>query len=141
MSTPIIQPYLFLGGRGDEAIEFYKKALKAETQMVMRYKESPNRRKMPLPPGWENKIMHASLRVGGGSIMLSDGCGENESGYKGFSLSYTAPDVAEAERAFAALGEGGEVQMPLSKTFFSPSFGMVKDRFGICWMVFVPGAH
>jgi len=137
MSTTQIQPYLFLGGRGDEAIEFYRTALKAEVQMLMRYKESPEPPQMPLPPGWEEKIMHASLRIGAATVFLSDGCGANESGYKGFGLSLSVPDVAEADRAFAALSDGGEVGMPLSRTFFSPRFGMVTDRFGICWMVIV----
>lgn len=137
MSTALVQPYLFLGGRGDEAIAFYGSALKAEVEMLMHYKESPEPSPMPLPPGWENKIMHAALRIGGSTVMLSDGCGPNESGYKGFSLSYSAPDEAEAKRAFAALSNGGEVDMPLTKTFYSPCFGMVTDRFGICWMVIV----
>jgi PhnB protein len=138
MSTTQIQPYLFLGGRGDEAIEFYGKALNAEVGMLMRYKESPEPGGMPLPPGWEDKIMHAALRIGSTNVFLSDGCGPNESGYKGFSLSLSVPDAAEADRTFAALSEGGEISMPIGKTFFSPRFGMVIDRFGICWMVIVP---
>jgi PhnB protein len=136
-TTTKIQPYLFLGGRGDEAIAFYKTALNAETDMLMRYSESPEPPQMPMPPGWDKKIMHASLRIGSTGIFLSDGCGENESGYKGFSLSLSVPNEAEAKRAFAALSEGGEVGMPLAKTFFSPCFGMVTDKFGICWMVIV----
>jgi PhnB protein len=136
-TTTVVQPYLFLGGRGDEAIAFYKTALNAQADMVMRYNESPEPPQMPMPPGWEKKIMHASLRIGSTGIFLSDGCGENESGYKGFSLSINLPSEAEAKRVYAALSEGGEAEMPLTKTFFSPCFGMVKDKFGICWMVIV----
>lgn len=137
-TTTQIQPYLFLGGRGDEAIAFYKSALNAEVQMLMRYSDSPEPPQMPMPPGWDKKIMHASLTIGSTGFLLSDGCGENESGYKGFSLSITVPNDAEAKRVYAALSEGGEAEMPLSKTFFSSSFGMLKDKFGICWMVYVP---
>ena len=139
MPDSTIQPYLFLGGRAEEAIEFYKKALNAKVEMLMRYKESPEPSQMPLPPNWDNKVMHASIKIGGSIVMLSDGCGPNEKGFEGFSLSVTAANEAEAKRTFDALGAGGEVNMPLTKTFFSPSFGMVRDRFGINWMVIVPG--
>jgi PhnB protein len=137
MSDTKIQPYLFLAGRGDEAIEFYKKALKAEVEMLMRYKESPEPSPMPLPPGWSEKIMHANLRIGGATILLSDGCGTDHPGFHGISLTFNTPDEAEARRAYAALSEGGETSMPLTKTFFSPCFGMLTDRFGVCWMVIV----
>jgi len=139
MSTTPIQPYLNFAGRADEAIEFYRTALKAEVEMRMTFKENPEPEKgMPLPAGWETKVMHASLRVAGGSLMLSDGCGPDSKGFHGFSLNYSTPDEAEARRAFAALSEGGEVDMPLMKTFYSPCFGMVTDRFGVCWMIMVP---
>jgi PhnB protein len=137
MSKTLIQPYLFFAGRGDEAIEFYRSALKAEVEMLMRYKDSPEPSPMPLPPGWENKIMHAHLRIGGADVLLSDGCGTDHPGFHGISLTFNTSDEAEARRAFATLSEGGEVGMPLAKTFFSPCFGMVNDRFGICWMVIV----
>lgn len=132
-----IQPYLFFNGVCEEALNFYQHALAAEVTMLMRYKDSPE----PPPPGmvpagWEDKIMHASLRVGDAMMMASDGCSE-QPGFRGFSLSLTAPDPATADRLFTALAEGGQVQMPLTPTFFSPCFGMLTDRFGVGWMVIV----
>ncbi len=137
MSQSIIQPYLFFGGRCDEALEFYRKTLGAEVQMIMRYKESPE----PLPPGmlpagWENKVMHSSFKIGESTVMASDGCGE-ETGFSGFSLSLAVATAEEAEQRFAALAKGGKVTMPLGKTFWSSLFGMLEDRFGIGWMVTV----
>jgi PhnB protein len=132
-----IEPYLFFNGRCEEAIEFYKKVLGAEVLMLMRYKES--REPTPpgmVPPGWDNKIMHATLRIGNANVMASGGCSEGTN-FQGFSLSLTAADEADAKRKFAALAEGGQVQMPLGKTFWSPCFGMVADRFGVGWMVIV----
>ena len=134
-----VQPYLFFDGRCQEAIEFYKRAVGAEVQMLMRFKESPD---APPPgtvaPGSEDKVMHASVKIGDSVVMASDGeCGGKPT-FQGFSLSLTLGSEAEAERAFAALAEGGEVRMPLSKTFFSPSFGMLADRFGVGWMIMVP---
>jgi PhnB protein len=139
MSTPnrIIEPYLFFNGRCEEAVKFYQQDIGAELQMMLRHKESPE----PPPPGmmppnWGDKIMHASLRVGGGILMASDGCGEGAK-FEGFSLSITVPNEAEAGKVFAALSEGGQVRMPLTKTFWSPLFGMVQDKFGVGWMVSV----
>ena len=132
-----VQPYLFFDGRCEEAIAFYRRALGAEVEMMMRFKDAPEPGMSP--PGSADKVMHASLKIGGSMVLASDGhCGGKPS-FQGFSLSITAPDAAEAERLFAALGEGGQVQMPLTKTFFSPRFGMVADRFGVSWMVIVPG--
>jgi PhnB protein len=130
-----IEPYLFFNGRCEEAVEFYKKALGGEVLMLMRYKESPE----PHPPGmvpegWDNKIMHTSLRIGNTTVMASDGCSEGAN-FNGFSLSLTVANEAEAGRIFDALAESGKVQMPLTKTFWSPCFGMVADRFGVAWMV------
>lgn len=135
MNTTNVQPYLFFGGRCQEAVDFYKKALGAQVDVVMLHKDSPQ----PPPPGmlkpgWENQVMHTSFRIGGTTIMASDGCGEAPN-FSGFSLSLSVPSEAEADRAFAALAEGGEVKMPLTKTFWSPRFGMLTDRFGIGWMV------
>jgi PhnB protein len=132
-----IQPYLFFGGRCEEAINFYKTALGAEVVMLMYYRESPE----PPPPGmlqagFEDKVMHATIRIGGAVIMASDGC-DDTSSFDGFRLSLALPNEAEAKRAFAGLSAGGEVQMPLAKTFWSPCFGMVTDRFGLGWMVTV----
>lgn len=132
-----IEPYLFFNGRCEEAIEFYKKALGVEVVMLMRYKESPEPPPPGrIPPGWDNKIMHTTLRIGNAIVMASDGCSEGTN-FQGFSLSLSVANEAEAERAFTALSEGGQVQMPLAKTFWSPCFGMVADRFGVGWMVSV----
>lgn len=132
-----IEPYLFFNGCCEAAIAFYQKALGAEVMMLMRYKESPE----PPPPGmvpagWDDKIMHVSLRVGDATVMASDGCSDGPA-FKGFSLSLTAANEADAGRKFAALSEGGQIQMPLGKTFWSPCFGMVTDKFGVGWMVTV----
>jgi PhnB protein len=137
-STAFVQPYLFFGGRCEEALEFYRTAIGAEVDMIMRHKDSPE----PPPPGmlaegFENKIMHTSFRVGSTTIMASDGCSQGEGNFNGFVLSITLPNEAEADRAFAALSEGGEVKMPLGKTFWSPKFGMLTDRFGLGWMITV----
>ena len=133
-----IQAYLFFNGRCEEAVEFYKKTLGAEVQMLMRYKDSPD----PPPPGMvrpgsENKVMHTSFRIGDSTVMASDGQCQGQPSFQGFSLSLTVPNNSEAERLFAALGDGGQVQMPLTKTFFSSRFGMVADRFGVSWMVII----
>jgi PhnB protein len=131
-----VQTYLFFDGRAEEAIEFYRSTLGAEVTMLMRYKESPEPPPPGMvPPGSENKVMHASFRIGDTTVMASDGNCTGKPNFQGFSLSVEVPDEAAAERVFAALGKGGKVQMPLAKTFFSPRFGMVADRFGVSWMV------
>lgn len=133
-----IEPYLFFNGCCEEAVEFYKKALDADVLMMMRVKDSPEPHPPGmLPPGSENKIMHVSLRIGGATVMASDGRCTGQANFQGISLSLTAADEADASRKFAALAEGGQVQMPLGKTFWSPCFGMVADRFGVGWMVTV----
>jgi PhnB protein len=133
-----VQPYLFFDGRCEEAIEFYKKALGAKVEMLMRFKDSPEPAQPGMhPPGSDNKVMHASLRIGETTVMASDGHCQGKPSFQGFSLSVTAANDSEAERLFAALGNGGQVQMPLTKTFFSSRFGMVADRFGVSWMVIV----
>ena len=133
-----VEPYLFFEGRCEEAIEFYRQALGAEVTALIRYKESPEPPPPgKVPPGSENKVMHSNLRIGETMVMASDGfCGGKPS-FQGFSLSVTAPSEAEARRMFNALADGGQVQMPLGKTFFSPCFGMVADRFGVSWMIIV----
>ena len=133
-----IQPYLFFEGRCEEALEFYEKALGAEVAMLMRYKDNPEPQASKAPPGSENKVMHASVRIGETTLKASDGLCQGKPSFQGFSLTLSARDEAEAKRLFGALGEGGQVRMPLAKTFFSPSFGMVADRFGVSWMVLVP---
>lgn len=133
-----VQPYLFFEGRAEEAIEFYQKALGAEVQMLMRFKDSPEPHAPGMiPPGAENKVMHASFRIGNTTVMGSDGRCGGKANFQGFALSLDARDDAEAERLFNALGDGGQIQMPLAKTFFSSHFGMVTDRFGVLWMVIV----
>jgi PhnB protein len=130
-----VQPYLFFDGRCEEAIEFYRRAIGAEVTMLMRFKTAPEPGMSP--PGGGDKVMHSSLRIGDTTVLASDGhCGGKPS-FQGFSLSLTAADDAEADRLFGALGDGGQVQMPLGKTFFSSRFGMVADRFGVGWMVYV----
>lgn len=132
-----VQPYLFFNGRCEEAIEFYRGAVGAEPTMLMRYKDNPEPQPGMVPPGAENKIMHASLRIGDAVVMASDGeCGGTLN-FQGFSLTVSVRDEAEADRVFGALGQGGQVQMPLTKTFFSSRFGMLVDRFGVGWMVIV----
>ncbi len=130
-----IQPYLFFDGRCDEAIAFYKKALGAEVTMLMRFKESPDQ--SMVGPGTGDKVMHASLRIGQSIVLASDGHCVGKPSFQGFALSLTVPNEAEADRLFAAVGEGGEVQMPLTKTFFSSRFGLLADRFGVSWMIYV----
>jgi PhnB protein len=133
-----IEPYLFFNGRCEEAVDLYKKALGAEVTMFMRFKESPEPHQPGmLPPGSENKIMHVSFRIGDTTVMASDGRCTGQTDFQGFSLSLAVANEAEAERKFAALADGGQVQMPLSKTFWSPHFGMVADRFGVGWMISV----
>lgn len=132
-----VQPYLFFDGRCEEALEFYRKSLGAEIDMMMRYQDSPEPCDPNMvPPGFEAKVMHATFRIGSATIMASDDC-KAQPKFGGFSLSITVPTTAEADRLFAALADGGQVQVPLMKTFFSPQFGMVADRFGVSWMVHV----
>ena len=140
MTGTTITPYLIFGGRCEEALEFYRKALGAEVEMVMRFDESPE----PPPPGmlpagFEKKVMHSSFHVRGVRLMASDGC-DGKSKFDGFSLALTVPNEADARRAFDALADGGSVQMPLTPTFWSPCYGMLTDRFGLAWMVMVPQA-
>jgi PhnB protein len=131
-----VQPYLFFDGRCEEAIEFYKTALGAEVLMLMRFSESPDPPPPGMvPPGSENKIMHSCIRIGETEVMASDGRCMGQPSFQGVSLSLEVASEAEADRLFNALGEGGQVQMPIGKTFFSPRFGMIADRFGVSWMI------
>jgi len=133
-----VEPYLFFDGRCEEAIEFYRSVLGAEVTALMRFKDSPEPPQPGMvPPGCEDKVMHASFRIGETTIMASDGNCHGRPSFQGFSLSIAAPSNAEAERLFAALGDGGQVQMPMIQTFFSSRFGMVADRFGVSWMIIV----
>ncbi|HET7342842.1 MAG TPA: VOC family protein [Methylomirabilota bacterium] len=131
-----VQPYLFFEGRCEEAVSFYRRALGAEVTMLLRFKDSPEQGMVQ--PGMGDKVMHGALRVGDTTVFVSDGrCGARPR-FEGFALSLTTRDEAEADRLFGALADGGQVGMPLGKTFFSPRFGMVADRFGVSWMVYVP---
>ena len=134
-----IQPYLTFGGRCQEAVDFYREALGAEVQMLVRFKEAPDQPPPGMiPDNWGDKVMHCSLKIGDTVLMASDGCASSsEKNFQGFSLSLTAANEAEADRKFAALSNRGQVTMPLGKTFFSPRFGMLVDRFGVSWMVIV----
>lgn len=132
-----VQPYLFFDGRCEEALEFYKKALGAEVKVLLRFKDNPEPQPGMTPPGAENKVMHANFRIGDTEMLASDGRCLGQPKFQGFSLSLWAKTEAEADKKFAALADGGQVQMPLAKTFFSPRFGMVADKFGIGWMVLV----
>lgn len=139
MSATTITPYLFFGGRCEEALAFYRDALGAEVEMLMRFDQSPE----PPPPGmlqagFEKKVMHSSFRVRGALLMASDGC-DDKSKFDGYWLALTVPTEADARRAFDALAAGGTVRMPLTKTFWSPCYGQVTDPFGVTWMVMVPG--
>jgi len=133
-----LAPYLFFNGRAEEAAEFYRGALDAKVTMLMRYSDSPE----PHPPGMvqpgsENKVMHMTLQIGDATLNGADDCTGAQPVFQGFSLSLTATDEAQAQRLFAKLSDGGKVQMPLAKTFFSPLFGMLQDRFGVGWMILV----
>ena len=134
----IVEPYLFFDGRCEEAIDFYKKAIGAQVTSLMRFKENPE--PSANPPGAAEKVMHASFRVGDTTIMASDGHErfQGKPNFQGFALTVAVKTEAEAKKVFNALADGGRVQMPLGKTFFSPSFGMLADRFGVNWMVIIP---
>ena len=138
MNNTHINPYLIFGGRCEEALAYYRTALGAEVELLMHYKDCPE----PMPPGmlpadWESKVMHTTFHIGNTTLMASDGC-EAGANFGCFSLHLVVATEAEADRAFAALAAGGEVKMPLTKTFWSPRFGMLTDRFGLGWMISVP---
>lgn len=133
----IVQPYLFFDGKCEEAIEFYKKALGAEVSMLMRFKDSPEPTKTGCAPPDTNKVMHAQFQIGNTVILASDGLASGNPKFEGFALALTVPTEAEADKAFNALANGGKVEQPLAKTFFSAKFGMVVDKFGVFWMVMV----
>jgi PhnB protein len=132
-----VEPYLFFGGRCEEALAFYRKTLGADVQMLTRFKDAPGT--CGVPEDWAEKIMHANLRIGETTVLVSDGCWtERSKAFEGFALSLSVPNEAEADRRFNALAAGGQIKMPMDKTFFAQRFGLVTDRFGVCWMVIVP---
>jgi PhnB protein len=131
-----VQPYLFFNGRCEEALTFYHDAVGAEVTALMRYKECPDTPPPgTLPPNSANKVMHAAVRIGDTTVLASDGHCQGQPSFQGLSLTVNVADEAEADRVFNALSDGGKVTMPLGKTFFSPRFGMLTDRFGLGWMV------
>jgi len=134
--TVTVQPYLFFDGKCEEALEFYKSAIGAKVEMMMRFKEAPEGQ---CTPGLEDKIMHSSFKVGDTVVMASDGMASAAAKpeFKGFSLTLNPKTEAECEKLFTALSDGGQVHQPLIKTFFSPKFGVLSDRFGVSWMVMV----
>ncbi len=134
----LVQPYLSFEGRAEEAAAFYVKVLGAELEMLMRNDESPEPPPPEMvPPGNEKKVLHMSLRIGDSVVMGSDGACSGKANFSGIMLAHSVATEAEAERAFAGLAEGGRVDMPLTRTFFSPKFGMLADKFGVGWMVMV----
>ena len=134
-----VEPYLMFSGRCEEALSFYQAAVGAQSVMVMRFKESPEPPHMPLPPNWSEKIMHCGFMIGQTLVMASDGMSTEKVDFSGVSLSITADDEAQAKRLFDALAVGGNIFMPMGKTFWSPCFGMCSDKFGVSWKVGVDG--
>jgi PhnB protein len=133
-----VQPYLFFAGRCEEALDYYAKTLGAEVKALMRFKDSPEPHEPGrIAPGSEDKVMHASFQIGESILMASDGDCREQMSFQGFGLSLPVADDARAAQLFAALADGGQVQVPLTKTFFSSSFGMVADRFGLTWIIVV----
>ncbi len=132
-----VQPYLSFEGRCEEALDYYRRTLDAEVTSLMRFKEMPNPQPGMISPGAENKVMHASFRVGDQLLMASDGRCTGQANFQGVTLALTVQNDAEAEKVFAALTDGGQVRMPLTKTFFSSRFGMAADKFGVPWMIMV----
>jgi PhnB protein len=130
-----VQPYLNFNGRCQEAIDFYRKAVGAEVIMVMQFKDCPEPQQAMMAPQNKEKVMHAAFKIGESTVLASDGRCTGKPNFEGISLTLNAKDEAEAKRLYGALAEGGQAQMPLAKTFFSPSFGMLADRFGVNWMV------
>jgi PhnB protein len=130
-----VQPYLFFDGRCEEALEFYQQAIGAKVDAIMRWKDNPDQ--STCTPQNAEKVMHASMKVGDVSVLASDGSCQGNPEFKGFALTISARTETEAEQLFGALSKGGQVRMPLTKTFFSPKFGMCADKFGVGWMVLV----
>jgi PhnB protein len=130
-----LQPYLFFDGRCDEALDFYKKAIGAKVDMLMRFKEAPDQ--SMISPGSADKVMHAAVHIGDTQVLMSDGHCQGKANFQGFGLAVSVKDEAEADKMFGALANAGQVTMPMAKTFFSPRFGMVTDKFGVLWMIMV----
>ena len=139
MNEMVMRPYLFFAGRCGEALEFYEQTLGAKVEMLMRFNESPDA--IPegvLQEGFEDKVMHATLRIGSTEVLASDGR-DDKSTFEGFRLALTLACENDADQVFAALSDGGTIDMPLTKTFWSPRYGMVTDKFNVGWMIMVAG--
>jgi PhnB protein len=133
----VVQPYLHFGGRAKEALAFYAETLGAKTEFVMLFKDSPEAERTP--QDWQDKIMHTTFSIGSSQLMASDGApGQPHAGFHGFALSIQTDSVAAGEKLFNTLSAGGKVTVPWAKTFFSPGFGILVDKFGVGWMVYVP---
>ena len=130
-----LQPYLFFDGKCEEALDFYKKAVGAEPKMLMRFSQAPDQ--SMISPGSENKVMHAQVQIGDTTVLMSDGRCTGNTNFQGFALTLTAKSETEADKTFDALANGGKVTMPMARTFFSPRFGTLTDKFGVGWMVLV----
>jgi PhnB protein len=130
-----IEPYIFFEGCAEQAAHFYQATLGAEIIALLRYSEAPDPTMCPVDD--PEKVMHMNLRIGDSVVMGSDGNCSGEARFQGFALTLNAKDVNEAEKLFGLLADGGQVQMPLEETFFSPAFGMLADRFGVPWMIHV----
>lgn len=128
-----INPYLVFNGQCEAAFKFYEKLLGGKITGIMTHANSPMANQVP--PEWRDKVMHAHMTVGNSVLMGSDAPPQHFQKPQGFSVSIGVKTVEEGERIFKALSENGAVQMPFQKTFWSPGFGMLTDRFGIPWMV------
>jgi PhnB protein len=128
-----VEPYLNFDGHCEEALEFYKKALGAKVDMLMRFKDAPDQ--SMITPGNADNVMHSRIHIGDTAVLMSDGRCTGKTNFHGIALAISVKSEAEAENTFAALADGGQVQMPLGKTFFSPRFGMLADKFGVGWMI------
>jgi PhnB protein len=134
-----VDAYLFFDGRCEEALEFYKKTLGAKIVNMMRFSDSPD--KSQCAPGTLDKVMHSTFSIGDTQIMASDGNCQGKPKFEGFSLTIVAPTPEEAEKLFGALGDGGQVQVPMMETFFAHRWGMVADKFGVPWMILAQKPH
>ena len=135
-----VQPYLSFEGRAQEAIDFYKTALSATVDVIMHFRDAPPEVQGQMSPDSKDKIMHAAFRIGDTQVMASDGQCNGKATFSGIALTLNATSNAEAEKMFNALAQGGQVNMPMSETFFANRFGMVADKFGVGWMVLHPKA-
>ncbi|MCB1852433.1 MAG: VOC family protein [Gammaproteobacteria bacterium] len=134
-----VNNYLFFSGRCEEALDYYCRHLGARIELLFRFGDSPE--PIPegaIPPDFDNKVMHAEFTLGDTRLFASDGCSINGP-VGGFSLALTLTVEEAVRRAFTALADGGSIVMPLEPTFWSPLYGQVNDRFGISWMVMMPG--